>query len=196
MDYESALLLSYKTYLEYLEHTIKGQGLFVGVLSFLCSDVSPSTRRALWVLLCSPLYCSSLYLTPSPPYIHTMPYALHNHTFIQITMPYALYCHTFIQCYMPFTAMYSYNAICPSQPYIHTNYSAICPLLPCIHTMPYALYCHTITMPYALHCHTFIQCHMPFTDKCHTFIQCHMPSSKRCSLNLYSFEHKEGFASK
>ena len=24
MDYESALLLSYKTYLEYLEHTIKG----------------------------------------------------------------------------------------------------------------------------------------------------------------------------
>ena len=29
MDYESALLLSYKTYLEYLEHTIKGAVLIV-----------------------------------------------------------------------------------------------------------------------------------------------------------------------
>ena len=151
MDYESALLLSYKTYLEYLEHTIKGQGLFVGGLSFLCSDISPRTRRALWVLLCSPLYCSSLYLTPSLPHTHAVPYALHDHTFIQITMPYALYCHTmlyalyfhtvpyalychtFIQCHMPFTAIHSYNAICP--------------LLLYIHTVPYALYCHTFTMP-------------------------------------------------
>ena len=100
---------------------------------------------------------SALY--PLLPYIHTMPYALYCHTFIQL------------QCHMPFTAIHSYSAIRPLLSYIHT-------------------------MPYALHCHTFIQCHMPFTDKCHTFIQCHMPSSKRCSLNLYSFEHKEGFASK
>ena len=111
-------------------------------------------------------------------------------TVLHCTLP--LHCRTFI------------NAICPSRPYIHTNYNTLCPLLPYIHTMPYALYCHT-----------FIQCHMPFTAipsysaicpslpylhtmpyalHCHTFIQCHMPSSKRCSLNLYSFEHKEGFA--